>query len=110
MNSVIALSVTSLTWCSIPSLSISAWLNQRYGTVSNQAYEFSKAIYGACLAKSERLDKVQQLFDDSSNAELPAHEREWLEAIISTARDENWESAAEQARRMMQDQAQPVVS
>lgn len=83
------------------------WMNRGYGTVSQQTYEFSKAIYGACLAKSEqRLDKIEQLMDDPSNAELPSHERTWLDAIISNARAGNWESAAKKARSMMEDQAQ----
>ena len=83
------------------------WMNRGYGTVSHQTYEFSKAIYGACLAKSEqRLDKIEELLDDPSNAELPSHERKWLDAIISNARAEKWEAAAKKARSMMEDQAQ----
>jgi hypothetical protein len=85
------------------------WMNQGYGEVSQQTYEFSKAIYGACLAKSEqRLDKIQNLLDDSSGDQLPGHERKWLEAIISNARAENWKVAAKEARSMMEDQAQSV--
>lgn len=83
------------------------WMNRGYGTVSRQTYEFSKAIYGSCLAKSEqRLDKVEQLMNDPSNAELPSHERKWLNAIVSNARAGNWEAAAKKARGMMEDQAQ----
>jgi len=82
------------------------WMNRGYGTVSHQTYEFSKAIYGACLAKSEpRIDKIEQLLDDPSNAELPPHERKWLDAIIANARAANWDAAAKKARSMMQDQA-----
>lgn len=83
------------------------WMNRGYGEVSREAYEFSKAIYGACLAQSEqRLDKVQQLLDDPSHAELPSHERKWLETIIADARAENWKTASKKARRMMENQAQ----
>ena len=83
------------------------WMNRGYGTVSHQTYEFSKAIYGACLAKSEqRLDKIEELLDDPSNAELPSHERKWLETIIADARAENWKTASKKARRMMENQAQ----
>ena len=86
------------------------WMNRGYGDVSRETYEFSKAIYGACLAQSEqRLDKVQQLLDDPSHAELPSHERKWLETIIADARAENWKTASQKARRMMEDQAQKAA-
>ena len=87
------------------------WMNRGYGTVSPQTYEFSKAIYGACLSKNEqRLDKVEQLMNDPSHAELPLNEQKWLDAIISDARADNWEAAAKKARSMMKDQAQQVQS
>ena len=81
------------------------WANRGYGTVSPQTYEFSKAIYGACLARSEqRLDKIEEMLAEPANDAIPAHERKWLEAIISNARAENWKTASEKARSMMEEQ------
>lgn len=80
-----------------------------YGKVSPDAYEVSKALYGACLAKSDaRLDAVEALFDDDSDqaVELNDKERRWLESMIATAKEGNWESAATSARRMMEDQVE----
>jgi hypothetical protein len=38
--------------------------------------------------------------------QISAEERKWLDAMIATARDGRWESAAKSARRMMEDQVQ----
>ena len=79
------------------------WLNRGYGEVSRQTYEISMALYSACQSKSEdRLSKIEQLLDEAG--EIPENERRWVEAIISRARDDNWESAANNARQMMEDQ------
>jgi hypothetical protein len=86
-----------------------------YGKVSSRAYEFSKAIYGACLSQSEaRLAKVEKMLDEDAGqvAEGTAsveqvvslRERQWLESMIQLARDGQWKSAAKQCRRMMNDQ------
>ena len=84
------------------------WMNQGYGEVSQQAYEFSKAIYRACLAKSEeRLDQIQDMMNESPEA-LPSHERAWLEAMISDGRSDNWQVAAKKARTLMEEQARSV--
>ena len=79
------------------------WLNRGYGEVSRQTYEFSMALYSACQSKSEeRLSGIEKLLSEAS--ESPENERRWIEAIISRARDDNWESATNHARRMMEDQ------
>ena len=79
------------------------WLSRGYGEVSHQTYEFSMALYSACQSKSEeRLNQIEKLLDEAS--EIPEHERRWVEQIISRARDDNWESAANNARQMMEDQ------
>lgn len=81
-------------------------LNPGYGTVSRQAYDFSKAIYGACLAKSEqRLETIDKMLEASVADGLPSHEHAWLKAMINTARTKDWEAAAKKAKDMMKHQA-----
>lgn len=78
-----------------------------YGSRFQRENKSKRAIYGACLGKSEqRIDKIEELLDDPSNAEVPSHERKWLDSIIRNARAENWEAAAQKARSMMEDPAQ----
>ena len=84
-------------------LALSFWLNRGYGEVSPETYEYSKALYSACLNKNkEHLDKVEALLVSSEN--VPQNERNWLESIIERARGEHWKSASNDARRMMEDQ------
>ena len=76
-----------------------------YGPVSSQSYQFSKAIYGACQNKNEgRLQKVCELMEGPQGADLPAHERRWLEGMVAQANAGDWDLAAKNARRMMEDQ------
>ncbi|QEG23744.1 hypothetical protein [Mariniblastus fucicola] len=82
-----------------------------YGEVSPDAYEVSKALYGACLAESdERLEAIDVRLsagsdvDPESSLAVSETERRWLESMISTARNGDWKSAARSARRMMEDQ------
>jgi hypothetical protein len=83
------------------------WLNQGYGKVSPLTYQYSKALYSACLTKNEgQLAKVEELLAKSDSAELPANERQWINAILTEAREGEWDSAAQKARRMMEDQVQ----
>ncbi len=81
------------------------WMNRGYGEVTPKTYQFSKAIYSACLKKSdEHLAKVRTLLLASDKFSIPTHERVWLEQITDLAQRGNWESAANKARRMMEDQ------
>ena len=81
------------------------WLNRGYGKVSPMAYEYSKALYSACLNKNEEhLSKVENLLRIDSTETLPANERDWIDAIIGEARNGKWQSAAKKARRIMEDQ------
>lgn len=83
------------------------WMPRGYGKVSPKTYEFSTAIYSACLKKSdEHLDKIVELLDSTDESQLPQHERKWLEAIIADAQNQNWEPAAKKAKRMMNDQVE----
>ena len=90
---------------------IMVWFSQGYGKVSPRAYEVSTALYGACLAKSDaRLESIEGLLDEGAETEdastVSEDERRWLESMIRTARDGDWESAAKSARRMMEDQVE----
>ena len=81
------------------------WLNRGYGEVSRKSYEFSMALYSACRSQSvERLNRIEELLDETGIDELPANERRWIEDIISKARHDQWEAAEGDARIMMQDQ------
>ena len=81
------------------------WLYRGYGEVSPRTYQFSKAIYSACLKKSDdHLAKVEELLNESDGASLPTNEAIWLDQIIEIARSGNWDSAAKKAKRMMEDQ------
>jgi hypothetical protein len=82
-----------------------------FGEVSQDAYQVAQALYGCCLAKSERhLDAVEAMLESDGSGDQPlqisAEERKWLDAMIATARDGRWESAAKSARRMMENQVQ----
>lgn len=84
-------------------LAIVVWANQGYGEVSPDTYEYSKALYSACLNKNkEHLSKVEALLASSEN--IPEDEREWLESIVARAQSDQWESASRDARRMLEDQ------
>ena len=81
------------------------WLNRGYGEVSPLTYQYSKALYSACLNRStSHLDQVEQLLSKADAESLPTKERQWIDDIIVEARDGDWQSAAKKARRMMEDQ------
>ena len=85
------------------------WLGRGYGTVSPDAYQVAQALYSSCLAKSEvRLAAVESTVNDSSEQllEITAREQRWLKAIIADAKAGNWQSAATDARQMMEEQVQ----
>ena len=76
-----------------------------YGEVSSETYEYSKALYSACLNKNkDHLNKAEEMI--SSSEDLAAHERKWLVAIIQKAQEGSWESASNDARRMLEDQVE----
>ena len=86
------------------------WCSSGYGKVSDDAYAVAKTLVGTCLAKSdERLEKVVSLLEgDGENEplEITDRERQWLESMIQKARNGDWESAANSARQMMEDQVE----
>ncbi len=84
-----------------------SWINRGYGEVSPQAYQFSKAVYSACLNQNdEHLDKIANLMGGDEGAELSDTERRWLADMIARAESGDWKSAARKARRMMEDQVE----
>ena len=80
----------------------------QYGEVSPKAYQISSALYSVCNRKDEsRLGSVEQLIADAATAEeLSSSEHDWLLAIVEAGRGGNWDSAAKDARRMMEEQIQ----
>ena len=67
-------------------------LNRGYGEVSPVTYEFSKALYSACLKKSdEHLGKIEDMLDDAGEEAPPMKERKWLKQIIDRARKGQWD-------------------
>lgn len=81
------------------------WMNRGYGEVSPMTYEFSKALYSACLTKSnEHLTKVKKMLDEADENSIPSSERRWIEKIIESALRGQWQTAAQKAKRMMEDQ------
>lgn len=87
--------------------------NRGYGKVSYPTYQVATALYSACLSKSEaRVDQIKSLLEDEGNpqefdiASITDKERVWLSAIIRKAKSSDWESAAAEAKRMLDDQLQ----
>lgn len=86
-------------------LTVGFWLNSGYGEVSPKAYQYSKALYSACLNKNkDHLSKIEAMVSDSE--ELPARERRWLSEIIERAHRDDWDSASKEARRILEDQVE----
>ncbi|MCA9019630.1 MAG: hypothetical protein KDA74_05785 [Planctomycetaceae bacterium] len=77
-----------------------------YPEVSPKSYEISKALYSVCNQKStERLETVQTLIQSSlKKSEITEREAGWLNAIVASANEGKWETATQEARRLMEDQ------
>ena len=85
------------------------WLGRGYGTVSPDAYQVAQALYSSCLAKSEvRLEAVESMINDAGEQplEITAKEQRWLKAMIADAKAGDWQSAAADARQMLEDQVE----
>ena len=80
----------------------------KYGEVSPRTYEISSALYSVCNRKdTTRLDKVQELIESSvSSGDISASEQQWLTEIVESGRSGDWESAAQEARTIMEEQVQ----
>ncbi|QDU17329.1 hypothetical protein CA11_51700 [Gimesia maris] len=77
-----------------------------YPAVSPKTYEISKALYSVCNQKStERLETVEELIQTSlEKNEITEREAGWLNAIVTSANEGSWETATQEARRLMEDQ------
>lgn len=77
-----------------------------YGPISSTGYEYAQALYSLSNRQSaDRVDTVQaQIETAAESGELSAQEAEWLLDICEQCRDDDWESAQANARRMMVDQ------
>ncbi|TWU07243.1 hypothetical protein CA54_56480 [Symmachiella macrocystis] len=77
-----------------------------YPQVSPKAYEISKALYSVCNQKStERLPAISELIEDAlADGSLQETEGVWLNDIVTAGQNGDWESAARESRRIMDDQ------
>lgn len=115
-------------------IALVVFLNRGYGTVSYPAYKIATALYGACLAKSEpRIDAIQLLLSESEDQgdrqdqsdqrdvtdpdigsnglefdKISQQERTWLQSIIDAAKSADWNTAATEAKRLMEDQNRSI--
>ena len=80
-----------------------------YGKVSPTAYDQAIALYSICnLRMEKKLDEMTTRIESAhTSGELTDDEASWLGAIVSDARQGNWEDAASAARRVVSDQAHP---
>jgi hypothetical protein len=78
----------------------------RYSTVSNEAYQYSKALYSVCNRQDEpRLAMVAEQIETARAAEqLQETEADWLIEIVATAQAGDWQDATKDARRLMEAQ------
>lgn len=77
-----------------------------YGEISDNAYDLATATYGACMAQDmARIERVKKMLEDEAFAAgLTTSEIGWFELIIDDAQNEDWETAASSAKRMLEDQ------
>lgn len=80
---------------------------ESYGTVSDSAYQYSKAILLA--ASSENTDRLAAVSkklnsDKGLPSDLTEQELSWLRRMVKLAEDGNWKQAASQARTLMKEQ------
>ena len=80
----------------------------RYGTLSREGYQYAQALYTCCNQRDER--KLEQLSEMIASAQsedaLSEEEASWLGAIVSQGRAGDWESAASEVRKLLEDQIQ----
>ncbi len=82
------------------------YINQGYGEVSPQGYEFAKALYSCCnRCDQQRLETISAMVDEASKkSEISENETQWLAGIIQQGRQGDWKSAAAEVRQLMLDQ------
>lgn len=79
-----------------------------YGEVSPQTYKLAKAIHNvSSRQQAEKLPQVNELIASSlKEGQISEQEAEWLRTIVAHADEGDWEEAAKQSRRIMEDQVQ----
>ena len=79
-----------------------------YGSASEKAYEYAKALYSVCNRKDQDgLENIETLITEAvGSSELTSQEARWLTDIIDDAKDGDWKSASKNARRLMEDQVE----
>ena len=77
-----------------------------YGKVSPRTYEIAKALYSVCnQKKTEKLEQVTELIASSlEENKISQREAKWLHQIIEQATKENWDTAMQESRQIMEDQ------
>lgn len=77
-----------------------------YGELSPKGYEYAKAMYNIASREADaQLDPFcEKLNAARDKGELSAEEADWLLKIADKARQGNWKSAANKARKLMQEQ------
>ena len=105
-RSISSLSLTRWRIVTVVCLSFFLTSCNKYGEISPVAYEYAKALYAVTNRKAtDRLDDVQQQIENAEDHhELSTKEARWLLQIVQLARQEDWQSASQKARQMMEEQ------
>jgi len=105
MNKLVS---TGLLLVFVSLLALFFWLNSGYGEISKNAYDLAIASYGACLSESQtRIAKVESLLADPDfTIDMSDQEQKWFRDLIAKTKSDQWQKAANIAKRMMEDQVQ----
>jgi hypothetical protein len=87
-------------------LSTYLYLNRGYGNVSELGYQYATALYSACnQSDSRKLEVISEmLIASSEREEIDDRELRWLNGIIEHGRRGDWQAAAGEARKLLEDQ------
>lgn len=79
---------------------------REYGAVNAVTYQYGKALYSACNARShDRLDLCLTMIETAEdNHEISGTEAAYLRGITAKAQAEEWDAAQAMARQLMVDQ------
>ncbi|MEO1523858.1 MAG: hypothetical protein AAFX06_00400 [Planctomycetota bacterium] len=79
---------------------------KQYGTVSDQGYQYAKALYSCCNRQDgNKLEEISRLIDEArAREELGEKETRWLAGIIEQGREGDWANASKAVRQLMVDQ------
>ena len=92
-----------ILWVSVCLLLLTLSACSQYGKVSDQTYGYAQSLYTICSARnSERLEALLQQIEADEN--LIEREKSFVKSIAVLAENGEWEQAAIQARRLMEEQ------